>query len=483
MGKINDFIDSCDQLIRSGEINRVRRKLKKFSYNSLTQKQMQKLAALYRRVGLVQHGLRLLTPDEFLDREHWLKTSPSYLVAEYGILIQRSGSIDESLQILLNIKDKEAPEALLYRAFCYFATWEENKAVESLEKYLQFDLPSYQALIGQVNLASAYIGVKKFNKAKKLIEVCLKESEKSNYHRLMANILEIKGRMHLLQNELPLVKESVHRANSILKNQLSTDSFLIKKVEGILKARERGTPSAFQSLRKEALERQDWESVRDIDFQSLHIKPSQSIFDSLYFGTPYSSYRKRLVSEFDLSTNNEFLIIGHKKGKIFDLESGTSNGEDITKPGGTVHRTLAILLMDFYRPVPQVDLFKKLNPDEYFDIFTSPSRVQQAIRHTRKFLKKYSPKTQIQEIKGAYKIVLGDDIAFKIPREMKTPNWFEIQLKKINSKSKKKFFKTKELQVALGLSPSPFWRFINWAIEEGHISKSGSGPSTAYSFK
>jgi hypothetical protein len=74
------------------------------------------------------------------------------------------------------------------------------------------------------------------------------------------------------------------------------------------------------------------------------------------------------------------------------------------KPGQLLHRLLATLASDFYRPFRLASLHSLLYPREYFNPVTSPMRVHQATRHLRAWLEEEGIALRIEEQHGLYRL-------------------------------------------------------------------------------
>lgn len=480
MEKVSQLLESCDKLIKAGEISEARKKLSRTHPNDVPPRFRATVATLCRRTGLVQLGLKFLTPKDLYDRENWIQTVPAAEAAEYAILVQRMGSIKESLTILNLVENKNCPEVFLYRSFCYFAQWEHEKAVEAIETYLGYKLPKYSQIVAKVNLASAYLGVEDFKKVEKILTELLQMTETEKLHRLHANCLEISARLAFQQQNFKKALQLIARAEKILGDGQSIDSFLIEKIKFLIQARSTGSKKGINKIKEQAKQRHDWESLRDLDYQSLFVKFSKSELNYLFFGTPYKKYKQSLVNIWGAKNIEPQYTLGNPKAPLLDLQVGTVDGETLFRSGGMVHKTLAGLLRDFYRPVLMADLFKWLYPDEYFNIFSSPDKVQQSIRHTRIFLEKNHFKANIVEDQGSYYLNFQDSLSVLLPQKVRKPDWNYIQLAIIANKTNQKTFLAKELQELLNFGKAPFWKFVSWACENGTMTKSGAGPATRY---
>lgn len=482
METLAEKIKSCDQHLKKGEIRQAREILLNLNPSQIPVRFRGALATLCRRSGLVNLGLKILTPKGLYDREHWLKTVSPSEAAEYGVLIQRHGSVRGSLSILKNIKPESFPEVLLFQSFCHVARWEHSEAVQLLEEYLQFPLNEYSKLVAEVNLASAQVGAGLYEDAERLLFRILRTTQSAGNNRLRANGFEILSRLYLHQEEWEKAEQQIAEAAIFLKGSPSVDSFLIRKAKALVTAKKTQDLHHLDNVYEEAVSRRDWESVRDLDFQRLSITWSEELFNKLYFGTPFKKYREKLLDAFSDVSPGKFYEYGSKELPLLDIRNGLLNGKLLTKKGGLVHRTLQIMTKDFYRDTSVADLFVQLYPDEYFDIFTSPSKVHQAVRQTKIALKKsgiINPEP-FEENNGSY-FLKTHDFRIRVSDDLEILDWYFIHLEKVQNKLRKnKALSASEIMELLNIKKSPYWRFMRWATENNYLVALGKGPSKRY---
>jgi tetratricopeptide (TPR) repeat protein len=473
----NQIIEACEADIRAGRVDLATQKLQRIIPLEVDPRFRQPLAALCRRTGLIHLGLKILTPKELTDREHWLKTVSVAEAAEYGTLVQRVGSVREAIQILSALDASACPDVYLFLAFCHLSRWESDRAVHYLELYSKSSLTDYKRLLARVNLASALSGTDQLPRALELIGEILREA--GTNIRLKANCLEVAARVAIDQGDYSLAESYLAEADGLLNAHSTTDRFLIDKAKAIVAARRSKSPESLDSIIRSAQDRGDWESWRDTEFHKLRIRFDQSAFDRLYHGTPFPAYRERIGRELGASASSGGFSLGDGHGSHIDLSSGAVNGEVKFREGGRVHQILAVLFRDFYRPTTLGDLFAALYPDQHFDVFSSPERVYQGIRQTRKFLKEENLPLRVDQMSGAYTFKIDGSVRLDLPGAQSELDWFHIQWAQAALVPGQEY-KPKELRARLGLGLSPFWKFANWAVENGKLERSGKGAGIKY---
>ena len=307
------------------------------------------------------------------------KPQPSEM-AEYGALLWRVGAVSEALSVLENVDSKEAPDALLYQAFCYFSQWEYAEALPILEMYLRAPISRYSAMVGCVNICAGLVGTRRYAAARDLLNSNLELTKHGEYWRLHSNCLELSAQVHIHQGEFAKARLDLERASQLLNDQRMTDQLYIKKWQAILTAYESKDVNDLISFSEEAKRREDWESVREADLFLLKFRFDEEIFDRLIFGTPFVPYRERAMLELSKKPARASYILGEANAPTLDIATGEIQGCSVElKPGTIVHRVLEALLRDLYRPVSMGGFFSSLFPGEHFDPYSSPNRLHQQV--------------------------------------------------------------------------------------------------------
>jgi hypothetical protein len=131
------LISECDADIRAGRSAQAAKRLQQLNSVRVPREFRLPLANICRRAGLLNLGMRLLTPIVHPERAKAGVQATSAEMAEYGVLLHRLGATREALQTLDKADPRQVPDALLFRSFCHFSEWEFSGATKALEEYLK----------------------------------------------------------------------------------------------------------------------------------------------------------------------------------------------------------------------------------------------------------------------------------------------------------------------------------------------------------
>lgn len=472
----------CDADIRAGKSAEAAKRLQQLNSSKVPREWRLPLANLSRRAGLLNLGMRLLTPIVHPDRARAGVFATSAEIAEYGVLLHRLGATREALQMLDKVDTLLVPDALLYRSFCHFSEWEFAGATRALETFLaQGKATSYMQFVASVNLASAYIGEAKFAQALELLERNIDEARINNYSRLQGNCHELRAQIRLHQGDYAQARVELSAANELLGGNLTFDQLFVKKWTAIARGLETRDVQPILEFRREALERGDWESVREADRFALKVEFDESRFMHLMFGTPFEGYRDLICKELGRSIERETYLHGDAAAPRMDVATGHVNGGAQIAIGTKCHQLIEVLLRDLYRPQRLGAIFAELCPGEHFDLFSSPDRVHQLLRRTRRWIEAEALPIQIREKKGFYSLIMTGPFAFSVPLRRQSVDTMSRHFQQLHAHFKtSQIFTARQARVAIALPRSSFQLFINWAIENGHVEKFGSNRETCY---
>jgi tetratricopeptide (TPR) repeat protein len=472
---------NCDSLIRAGDIERVQIILREINSADVPKEWRFPIANLCRRTGLVTLGLKILTPQNMMDRDEWLRQVSPAEVAEYALLLQRNGSVNEALKILDGVSADQFPDALLYRAYCHFNRWEYAEAIPALQKFVATIKDEYKKLIGQVNLAAAFVHTARYAEAQDLLESLKAVCTKADNRRLLANCHELTAQMYIAQFDLVRARGAIETSAGLLGRAQTLDQLFVRKLQAVSDAIETGIEAPLNIFRQEATERRDWESVRDSDLYLLKLGFDQSRFNHLIFGTPFEAYRQRVYNMLGQKPTQETYTYGDPNGPCLDLVTGRIQGTLIPTVGGKVHQLLDVLLKDLYRPKSLGVLFSELFPEEHFDVFSSSDRVHQILRRGRAWIRDSHLPIEIVEDHQFYSLVIKGSFGVHLKLNRGPVSWNDVHLTRLmDSISSDRYYGAKVLRQKLGMGLAPFRRFTAWALEYGHIERTGSGPATSY---
>lgn len=474
-----ELLSTCDVLIKAGKIGEVEEPLLALNFTSVPRKWLHAIAKLCRRAGLIEQGLRLLQP--LIRNELSLNEPPtSQEVCEYAVLLSRNGSILEALKLLQGIKILEAPESILYEGFCHVSGWNYSKAAACFEKYLQSSDDSYTKLIARVNLVAAYIATRQLEAADKLLNEAIDDAKSAGANRLVGNCFELAGQVAFFKGNFENARRELDRASKVFAQSGSYDELLIYKWRSTMQAMEEKSIEPLMRFRAHAVKKKHWESVRDTDFYRLKVSFDQNIFDHLIFGTPSEYYRERVLREIP-QVPSAFINYGGTEEPDFDLQTGRMKRSGPVIAGKKIHQVLNTLLKDFYAPLTVGSLFSEIYPEDYFDIDSSPLRVRQTLRRTRRWLELSEIPATIDESRGHYKLNFSASFVIRISLGRVSASTFEIQWQKIQELFPAgAAFSAEEAGLKLQISRTSFHRWLTWALDSNLVEKSGVNKATLY---
>lgn len=499
------FLKEQDLLIRAGHGHQVRLNLKKLLHKKKAPRQYRgQIAQLARRVGLYYTTLRILHSIVRPIKKSDVPATDTEKL-QYAAALIAVGATSEAQSWLLQINEAIEPQVLLYQAINCFTTWSYEQALPYLEKYINTKIDDYQKLMGQINLASALVATRNFEKALQLCKVIGDETKTKKMVLLNAYSLEIRSEAELWLGQHKNCEATLARAEKALAKSGVKAAIWLKKWKAISLLFNHKLKKGFQLLaetRKQAFTDSDWETLRECDlFQSLFSK-DENLFCQVYFGTPFLSYRERIQDIFadqnifytvpdnyllklkTHSINNEHTPTGKTDTDThaFEIDPTAMNSQSVLKPGQLEHRLLCTLTEDFYRPYRLAHLHECLYPQQYFNPITSPRKIHELVRRARAPLNDLG--LTIESHKSGYKLTATKNILLKVHAKNSPPVAREHYLwREFKSKINKVMFKRHDLENVLGLSTRSAQRIINWAINENLITSEGHGKAISYSMK
>ena len=476
------LIKNCDELLRAGRIHEVVRELKKVNTRQVESKWRLSLAKLCRRAGVVKLGLKILAP---LVREAIAKLDYRGLekeIAEYAILLQRNGVVSEAIKILQRLDMNKVPEANLYIAFCLVSRWEYSGSIPYLKAYIESQQEPYSKLIGEVNLAAAYVHTDDAERAESLLASIISKARENSYERLEANAYDLFANLKLKTGELELAENYLQAARKILRNERVHDQLFVQLSQCLIESIKDQSTASLEALKTEAHARFEWESVREAELSILKIKLDEKRLNYLFAGTPHAAYRDRILKELNVKYTPPLThYLGTHEGPQLDLVTGELN-EIALSPA--VVKMLSALLRDFYCPRTVGALFSEVYPGEHFDIFTSPNRVHQLVLRTRKVLAEHNFPLQIDQAGETYRPQLvgsGGVLVKQISAESLTAAQLILERAKIVLPADTAFSNA-EFGEAVGLKKSQVNCLLAECRREGLIRSIGKGRGIHYRF-
>jgi len=481
---LEELAQFCDAEIRKGNATVAAKKLAGLNTAQIPRSWRLPLAALCRRAGCYQVGLRLLTKVIYPVRKISAAPASPGEISEYAVLLLRIGALTESASLLTGVDGPSAPEALLYRAFCHFARWEHSEAIPLLRDYIPTQGENYSALVGRVNLAYALVSSGHFSEFFKLADEIFEVCESKNYLRLASNVYAMQAQAQLLNRNLDAASASILEARKRAGALAGNDLLFIDKWAAFAKALETKNLEEILSFRQRAYAASDWDGYRDADYFCLHIQFDQARFERLFFGSPFGAFRTKLQSQFHARPRNSSLIVGDAGGRLLDIQRGLFSNEKIDAYGRKAHQTIEVFFRDLYRPLGLGALFSELFPGEHFNVFTSPDRLHQILHRTRDWLGSQGQPLQFERNRGFYSLKINPGFAVKIDLHKNQITSAQLEFQKLveNMGGGAESFSAKEAQIRSGIPRTSLQRLLSWALEIGRLQKLGMKNSTRYQF-
>jgi tetratricopeptide (TPR) repeat protein len=433
-------------------------------------------------------ALRVLHPLMQKEREGLGKATPEALNI-YATALMWIGSLEEAQKCLDQIR--ALPDALLTKAFIDFAKWDYQNAIPTLLTYINSrKISDYQKLVGKINLLAAYICVGAFGQARAVLEELQPTlSENPDYKILYGNSLELQSQIYIYESKFEKASVSLEKSEEVTKDQPGRYLLYVNKWKSILQLSQRPNDSAAQvvieQVKKEALDLQSWETVRDCDFQMARITGNTELLHRTLAGTPYKGYHKMVQSLYGISLPDHHQLT-FCPGEIsrtpvtvsFDTERIPANSF-LTSTNWAL---LQLMTKDIYRPPRMGVVFAALYSQEYFNPFTSPQRVRNSVFRFNSWAEKRALEFRIEIRQGGFFLngPAGHGISCR-PRRRALPGW-QMQLKEFNEKNESKSFTSTMLADHLNMTRRNASSLIKKALNSRVIQKLGRGKNSRYVF-
>jgi tetratricopeptide (TPR) repeat protein len=500
-----DTIDSeecraLDERIRQGRIGEVRLRLKELNLVQIPRSLALSVANVARRVGLFHLSIRILAP--VIHNEKTLeKTATAKERSEYAMNLINLGALVEARRMLMQIDSAQEPQALMFLAFSYPPEWDYQAAATHLRRFLEApNTDVYQRSVAEVNLCAALLHEGIFDEAEERILRCIEFTRENKLNLLNGNLHEIHAQLAIAKKDFVSARQSLEESSRLLGHTGVNYELFVQKWQSLVDLYEiPSDTAALGKLREVQLLAQKlghWETLRDLDQHLALLANDESLYHTLYHGTPFSLYRRKIRARFSDAGFGEppdhySWYLGAKKPNgtpiQFEVAKAHLNGLKTSfKPGQHLHSTLRILASDFYRPVRIGSLINRLFPDESYDPNTSPNRIHQFILRIRAWAEEENLPLIIEEAKAAYRLTSPGGLMFQVslppdaPTELASAKQLSLSVLKVEFPSSP--FSAKEAAQTLGVSVSSVTRLLREALATGELQKQGASSATVYSF-
>lgn len=483
-----DQLQAIDGDIRAGRHIKARKDLSELCRATVPREFRVSVAALARRVGLPYLGLRLLAPSVRPSGKKFGDATAKEK-AEYAAgLIFVGGSV-EGLEILGSLGKNAPVEAGLFTSFALFKEWEYGKAIPVLKKYVDSsELSNYQRLVGNVNLCAALVAERVFDEAQSLLSKTEGQAKEEGHSFLYGIILELAAQNWIHQRKWKEADRYLARAQEKLKDSESWEALFTRKwraVADFLQGKSEGEKSIL-AIREEAVRRVHGETVRDIDRFLAIQRQDPNLLIHVYIGTPYETFRKRLLSEarFPVSIPDSYeLKLGASSGPAIEIDvmrGDPGSGRRSLRYGGHVHRLFKELCHDFYQGSSLTALHARVYTGEYFNPVSTPAKMHRLFVRLRGWLKKEKIPLAIEEKRSTYRMVSKTSCILLIQERTvvtRHPLLDKLEIQFIDDK-----FSIREASMVLEFPTRSTLRLLEKGIEEGRIERKGKASATRYRF-
>jgi tetratricopeptide (TPR) repeat protein len=487
---LNLSIEELESWIRAGDFSSVVRSISTINRNTIPRIELVRYANIANRVNQGRIAHRLLQPIVRSDKQ-----AKQSIVAptedekiEFAEALRIMGFIGEAKKILSEIDSKRQPLADLRIAFCLMTQWKYAEAIPHLRNYLNnTDAKLYSHTIAGVNLAAALVIEREDEEALILLERLKVDTKKAGHQLLYGNCLELMAQLYIHQNRFQLADQILEEAEASSLKAQTRYSLYLRKWKAISASLQiQSVHQELESCRKLALEEMDWETLRECDLYIGFLTKNQNLLNQVYFGTPYPSYRKRILK----LAGNVFLksesYVWNQTGtepihEVFDVLHGKLDSAiSGLETGRLMHRLLLLLTSDLYRPLSIGSAFSELFPNEQFSQAGSTNRISQIVKRLRSWFHEQGDLFSIEENSGTYHLKIQPGIGLRVPREQPQLSSHSVTWMNLVSQLPANPFSKADVIQLLGCSAASANRLLRWSISTDRCKAIGAGPQRKY---
>lgn len=473
-----------------GHFSKAKKLLNSIALPTIPRSELLRASNLSRRCGLIQKSLKILGPL-ILKQIHRDQPATASEKADYAFSLNKIGLYSEAQNLLTPLCASHHAEALFFRSLTAFTRWDYQSAYGDLQKFVGSpQVPEYRKMVGLSNLVSACIFLKNWQQAQLYLDEVTRYAEGSDRLLLKNLCVEQQAEIYINTEQYQKAERLLDEAALLAKDSGALLNFWIDKWAAVLLAKQtkgEAGRAALLGVFQRAQQAGHWEICRDIDFQSVAVYFDQALYNKVFFGTPFQSFKDRLqeLSEYQCPEIYSF-ILGQQQESSFLIDlvqfaMRFKNKECNIKLTETDWRVLASLASDFYRPIKVGELFGHIIKDEYYDPFTSPNRIHQAIYRLNQKLEDANIPMKIQGGLFGYYLQSDQSIQIKVSHEVKG---LDQSLQKLlylkDHLQGSESFKAKQASQLLEMSERSAHRWLRQMVESQHLIKTGQGKNTRY---
>ncbi len=486
-----------DQAIRRGQIRQASLRIQAFWKNgqNLTRPERLELSRLARRAYLPRVSILLLRPFVRPSSARVVESHPEEQL-EFAAALIAAGARTEGVEILESLDPQKFPERDLFVSFALFSAWNYAAALPLLRRYSSHPaLDPYARLVGQVNLAAALVHEREIREAAVVLSELDASARAGNHTLLLRNILKLDAERAIYARQFEHAEQCLAEAHA-MSGKSPEDDLYLEKWRAI--AHVAGGDStglgALRRIREDALVLEEWEGVRDCDYHLSVYGKDLALGMKLYFGTPYSTYRSRLLRDFpdlhEALPDQYGWELQAPRGPHQEvwLEGAAvcNESQSLLKTGQVLQRLFKALAADFYRPANLVELYSLVFPDQHYHPRTSTDSMHQALRRLRAFFADQDLPLRVSESRAHYCLQAESPVTLWVRSENAfpaTPIGLErdlIQLEALLPRVGAKEFTAQEAAAIWEVSRNWALNRIRKLHRQNLLERHGQGPQTRY---
>lgn len=457
---LKENISHIDHCIRKGLFHKATRSINKLLSEdpNVAFSSKVKIAGFYRRLGRPLAGFKLLKKD--IDSETHQDSAEGLL--EYGYCLIEAGDISQGRKALQSITKEKSDVFLLSQkilGYSFFPTWDFEKSLTFLAPLARdTDFDDYPNIVFYLNYCLALIQTRSFLDAERLVKK-IRRATKSNHPHLYFNSLELNLQLLYLSDQL---KEAEKLSASIEIPQSMGGLSLLFMNKWKFLSQKHKSKKEFNKICQQAIQLRSWEGLRDLSFEFAKSENNRSLLNKVYWGTPYLSYRKKF-NRLDIDRKRH---ITTKKSSIIDLSRFALNSTSILNEE-KVCRLLAALGNDFFSPKSLCEMHNYICPDEIFDPFSSPAKIRQLLKRTRRHFESTSCSSSIDYDGFGYSLNLQD---CQLVVSHQTERIFQSSAAFLLNQLRKKTFCSEDIVQLYSVPERTARHWLKQELEAGRIS-------------
>lgn len=483
--------EKLENWTRSGKRSFVIEALKKTNFSTLSLVEKIVLGKIANRNHLYTIALKILFREK-QKFEELNEPPPEDFITTYAAALLGLGAAEEAQELLKKIQHH--PQALFIYAISFFSSWNYETSLPLLQKYLKIQTDPYMSLVGRINLIAASIGLGDYtggqSQLRELISD-LKDNPKASV--LYGNCWEIQAQIDIENKEYEKALQSLETSKFIFKDQLTRYLLYVNKWEAVAKLALNPHSESHQKNLIEIINQakflRNWETIRDSEFQFAKYTGNHELIQKNLLGTPFKGYHQRIKKLYNLHLNEDFLYayspetyLSQNPRQTHSLLNKKDLHEDLLgSPTGV--KILNLLLKDFYKPLRSGLVHHFLNPNTYYNPFSSAHNIRNHIYRFNNSCKSNAIPLAIFINHGDIFLKISNEKAISVSAKTRTyKSGKELKLSQISMHFKGMSFSAAKVAEKLNVSKRQANYLIKQALIDKALVKLQGGRSSLYKF-